>query len=344
MNLLFWKKEDGGLAPSIKYIGIPSMAAAFAILGVPGFSDAALHFLDKYLGLHLDFEQSHTAGWIFLSLGVGAFVIQGILSFCRNSPFIALQHVSFAPISRRLETLDLPPKLRARNIEELSCDLFTFMQPATPDLEVAVRVQLDWARRAQALQTVLKTAPVGYYGIVHVPFQFLAGFFMSSFVHVNLFELDRNSAKWKTLSETTAPDLHSSCIFTGDENAPDVSIRVSVSYLVETHQLDGVLRPSRFDAHLSIAHPRLDALTSYCQIRNLCENFRRLLDDPRLRGKTKHIFYAGPVSLGFALGQRISSTIHGTINVYNFNARSPVLYPWSLSLALQEQEIHVRRF
>ena len=105
-----------------------------------------------------------------------------------------------------------------------------------------------------------------------------------------------------------------------------------------------MLPPPRFDAHLSITQPRLDAVTSYCQIRDLGESFRRLLDDPRLRGKTKHIFYAGPVSLGFVLGQRISSTIHGTINVYNFNARSPVLYPWSLSLALQEQEIHVRRF
>ena len=231
--------------------------------------------------------------------------------------------------------------MRGRKIEENDCNLYTFM----PDqLEVAVRVQAAWARRVEALRSVLRSAPVGYYGIVHVPFQFLAGYMFSSFVSVNLFELNRSDGKWKNLSDSDGPDLGAATNIGGDLSAQDVAIRIAISYAVLPEQIAAVMPPTFVDASLTIESPRINAITTYRQVRDLCSLFRTLLDDPRVRGKNKHIFYAGPVSLGFALGQRISSTIHGQVNVYNFNDNSPVKYPWSLRLGMQEQDIHVRRF
>lgn len=341
MKLPFFSKDDGHLAPSIKYIGIPFTTAALAILGVPGFSAALIHFLNNTFQLHLDFNQSPKAGWAFLVLGVGDFVVEGILSACRASPFLALRHESFSPISSPLHKTDLPLILRGRKIEESSCDLHTFMPN---DLEVAVRVQAAWARKAEALRSVLRAAPVGYYGIVHVPFQFLAGYMFSSFISVNLFELNRSNGKWITLSDSDGPSLSAAANITGDLSAQDVAIRIGISYAVLPDQIAAVMPSDFADVSLTIGSPRIDAITTYRQVRELCSMFRSLLDDPRVRGKNKHIFYAGPVSLGFALGQRISSTIHGQVNVYNFNANSPVKYPWSLRLGMQEQDIHVRRF
>ena len=344
VNLFFWRKDEGGVEPVIKYVGIPAMAASFGILGVPGFSAATIHWLDKYLGLHLNFDQSNTAGWVFLVVGLVAFVSQGVLSVCKNSPFIALKHTSFVPVGRKLERGDLPTKLRGRSIEELDCDLYTFMNVNPPELEMALRFHSEWAHKAQSLQSVLRSAPIGYYGVVHVPFQFLAGYMVSTFVRVHFFELDRTSGKWKAISSKKGPSLSIGATVIGPEDARDVAIRISVSYSISSSDIAAVLPQEFLDAHLYIGNPRIDAVTAYDQIEAIASRFRALLDDPRIRAKTKHVFYAGPVSLGFALGQRISSTIHGTVNVYNFNSKSPVRYPWSVTLAMQEQDVHVRRF
>lgn len=146
VNLFFWRKDEGGVEPAIKYVGIPAMAASFGILGVPGFSAATIHWLDKYLGLHLNFDQSNTAGWVFLVAGLVAFVSQGVLSVCKNSPFIALKHTSFVPVGRR-EAI-CRQSLGDEASEELDCDLYTFMNVNPPELEMAVRFHSEWAHKA----------------------------------------------------------------------------------------------------------------------------------------------------------------------------------------------------
>lgn len=46
-----------------------------------------------------------------------------------------------------------------------------------------------------------------------------------------------------------------------------------------------------------------------------------------------HVFYAGPVSLAFSLGRRVTRTIHHRIRVHNFEGRSTPKYAWSLDVS-----------
>jgi hypothetical protein len=89
------------------------------------------------------------------------------------------------------------------------------------------------------------------------------------------------------------------------------------------------------DVCISIAKPRIDAITHYSQIEIIAAAFRRVLDDLHARvaeAHTVHVFYAGPVSLGFSLGRRISRTIHHRVVVYNYTARTNPRYAWGVEV------------
>jgi hypothetical protein len=74
----------------------------------------------------------------------------------------------------------------------------------------------------------------------------------------------------------------------------------------------------------------------------ICAAFRKVIDDDHIRGNRLHIFYSGPVSLGFSLGQRINPTIHGEVRVYNYDAGASPKYNWDILLTHAPSEEHVR--
>lgn len=341
MKLWPWNKTDSP-EPYIHVIAIPLITSGLAILSVPGFGNFLVHWFDRHFHTGLDFSQPRWLGLGLLFVGVAVYAFERILSTCQACPFVALRHVSFAPISKPLSKADLPTVLRIRKFQETDCDLYPFMQSEPYQIEAAIRMQAAWTQKTKAAQSVLRSDQMGYYGIVHVPFQFLAGFSFSSFVRMHHFELDRNKSTWKELSVEPGPSLSIRTSIIGDELASEIAIRISISYAVSIDDIRGVMPTEFVDAHLSIASPKLDSISSYDQLTTVCKQFRELLDDPRVRSKSKHIFYSGPVSLGFALGQQISSTIHGRVTVYNFNANSPVRYPWGITLSLPEDTAHVR--
>ncbi len=336
-----WKKNDSP-EPYVHLIAIPLIMSGLAILSVPGFGNFFVHWLDRHFNTNLDFAQPRWLGLGLLFGGIAVYMFERIISICQACPFVALRHVSFAPISKPLSQADLPAMLRVRKFQETDCDLYPFMQAEPLNIRAAIRVQANWTQKAKAAQSVLRSDQMGYYGIVHVPFQFLAGFSFSSFVHMHHFELDRHKGTWKELSAKSGPPLAIRTSMNGSEDACEVAIRLSISYSISLEDIRAVMPTNFMDVHLSIGSPKLDAITSYDQLTGVCKQFRKLLDDARFRSKNKHIFYSGPVSLGFALGQQISSTIHGQVTVYNFNANSPVRYPWGITLSLPEDTAHVR--
>ena len=336
-----WKKSDSP-EPYIHLIAIPIITSGLAILSMPGFGNFLVHWSDRHFHTNLDFSQPRWLGLALLLAGIAVYAFERIVSICQSCPFVALRHGSFAPINKPLSRGDLPAVLRIRKFEESDCDLYPFMRAEPLNVEAAVQMQAVWTQKAKAAQSVLRSDQMGYYGIVHVPFQFLAGFSFSSFLHMHHFEWDRHKGLWRELSVKSGPPLAVHASINGNEDADEVAIRISISYAVSLADIHAVMPAEFIDVHISLNSPKLDAISSYDHVTQICTRFRDLLDDARLRSKQKHVFYSGPVSLGFALGQQISSTIHGRVTVYNFNANSPVRYPWGITLSLPEDTAYVR--
>jgi hypothetical protein len=340
---IFKSRRDGGPDRYIHGIAIPLITAGLVILAAPALRDVLLHLLDKVLQTNLDFAQTPKTGFFLLIAGLFVYVGERLFGF-GASPLLALRHQSFLPLPRSLSSRDLPAKIALNRVQPIDCDLYAVMNSTPKNLEAALSIQSEWANKVVGTITSLPNAPVAYYGIVHIPFQFLAGFRFSTFKHVHFFELERANATWRELrAEKSASDLtliiEKSKI---PEAAQDVAIRISISYMVHQNEVVQVLPISYGDVHIHLPIPRIDAIESYADLRNVCSRFRQTLDLDEVRSKRVHVFYSGPVSLGFALGQQISPSIHGEVHVYNYDASSAPAYSWSVQLAQLPQAQHVR--
>jgi hypothetical protein len=92
--------------------------------------------------------------------------------------------------------------MRKRRIDTLDCDQSNFLSGGAFDPIGAVRQQ---QRLAFEIAGVLKSdssTALGYYGIVHIPLQFLAGCSVSTFPEVTLFELHRETSTWREHQES----------------------------------------------------------------------------------------------------------------------------------------------
>jgi hypothetical protein len=183
-------------------------------------------------------------------------------------------------------------------------------------LDAALRIQFDWSTKVIGAITASPDAPVAYYGIVHIPLQFLAGYQFSTFKLVHFFELERSKGTWRQLAETRKDSPLAVEVVTTNLNdqVNDVAIRISISYRVGESDVRRVMPANYADIHISLPQPRLDAMQSVSEIQNIAKVFRDQIDRIEVRSKSIHIFYSGPVSVGFALGQQISSTVHGDLS------------------------------
>jgi hypothetical protein len=81
--------------------------------------------------------------------------------------------------------------------------------------------------------------------------------------------------------------------------------------------------------------PRIDAINSYEDVDKICKLFRGVLDEICTRvvkSALVHVFYAGPVPLGFSLGRQISKTIHHRVVVHNYTPSSTPRYQWAVEV------------
>lgn len=342
-NLLKSGKE-GGPAPYIHTIAIPLIAAGIAIVAAPSYWDLLLHLLDKSLGTKLEFAQSPIIGVFLILLGLLVYIVERIIGAYGGQPLLALRHQSFLPIPPSLSNVDLPRRISMKRVRPIDCDLYPVMSGTTKNLEAALSIQADWAQKAVGAITGAPDAPVAYYGIVHIPFQFLAGCRFSTYRKIELFELERGTNRWRELSSrrignalSVKVDRHMQAGESGD-----VSIRISVSYLVHLREVEKILKPPFDDIHLHITEPRIDAVRSCEDLTGIASIFRREIDSDQVRGKRLHIFYSGPVSLGFSLGQQIRPSIHGEVRVYNYDASACPPYEWSVSMSNNPKEANVR--
>ncbi len=154
----------------------------------PAFKDAALSFVNNVFHLSLSLD---APWWIGPPLIVVGFVLLLIAFVDKRSgnhkgQFVAIRHQSFQPLTGQLPAEALPRRMRRRKVQHYSCDQSNFLSSGVVDPTGAVRQQERLAIHISGVRNADPDAAFGYYGIVHIPLQFLAGCSISTYPEVAL--------------------------------------------------------------------------------------------------------------------------------------------------------------
>jgi hypothetical protein len=251
--------------------------------------------------------------------------------------FFAIRHQSFGLLTTRISKNYLPAHLQHYEIRHIEFDQSLFFTNGICDITGAVQ-QND--KLINEFLTLFQSNPesmLGYYGIVHIPLQFCVGYALSTWTKTALFELNRDTHDWYELnSDNDSPNLSLSVkTISRPVNVVAVVIKIAISFDISQSDVDDVVPQPYEDIQIEVETRRIDAITHYSQISEICKAFRKVLDDLHARVDKSivvHLFYAGPVSLGFSLGRRISRTIHHQVIVYNYTSDTSPRYAWGIKI------------
>jgi len=316
-----------------------TIALVLVLTGVtilsPGFRDAILSFLNKSFSLGLSLDAPWWIGLPVIASGIAVYVFGESQIQPPAGIFVAIRHQSFEFLAGRLAKDSLPDRLKQYKIQHIECDHSLFLTNGNCDPIGAIRYQQSQLTNdILALIRINPEVAIGYYGIVHIPLQFCAGYAVSTWPKILLFELDRNRNCWYELAAKNAQKLNLSVRnISRPPNATAIVIKIAISFDISKEDVDDVV-PQPYEAiQIEIENRRIDAVTHYEQVSEICNAFRRVLDELHNRvnkSQIVHVFYAGSVSLGFSLGRRISKTIHHQVIVYNYTAHTKPCYAWGI--------------
>lgn len=277
-------------------------------------------------------------GAIFVLCAIALFIFGEIRSGHASKPqkpLIALRHQSFEGTVRRLEQKDLPAEYKGVNLIHHDIDQTAFYNGGLVEApEAAFKTQEGLAAAIRTHMNAHAGAVVAYYGKAHIPFVFAAGYALHSETTTLLFELDRNTGGWNKVESGNGEDLGISVTAAGQSNASGSAvIRISISYPVSTGEVHEVVPEPHTDVHISLATPRIDAVTTRAQVDELARTFRSALDELRNSATPPaciHVFCAASMSVVFALGRILSPTIHPKVRIYNYSSGTTPRYAWGI--------------
>ena len=253
--------------------------------------------------------------------------------------FVAIRHQSQDPLEGKLIAASLPETFTSAKLEEIvidQTDLYANGRLTNP-IEAARR-QRDISHRLSETLNTHPDAEIGYYGIAHIPLLFHIGCQLQIRKHLHFFDHNRGANQWFHLAggedypQITLEGLPDVVTQKGG----DVIVRISISYPVNSENIEGIVPNPIASLHLSISQPKIDVITSMTQIQRYSDAFRKMLDEIHNKlpnTERVHIFYAGPVALAVNCGLLISKTIHPRIIVYNYSTKdNPLGYAWGLDV------------
>lgn len=284
----------------------------------------------------------------FLSAGILVFgMIHDKASTSQKSTVIALKHKSFEGNVQDLTIEHLARSQRNSEIIYENLDQTPFYLNGTMTApEAALQQQHSLSIKIKTLINAHPGSKLAYYGKAHIPFVFAAGHDVQADIPVLHFELERNNGDLRYIQAEQGPDLGITVEGHGAVGPGEQAvIRVSISYLVEPTPINEIITQPYADRHLRIAQPQIDAIVTQEQIDEIAKKFREILDElwsSPTKPKVIHVFCAAPMSIVFALGRRISPTIHPSIIIYNFSSATTPKYAWGLKLngAIHQQIVY----
>jgi nucleoside phosphorylase len=232
----------------------------------------------------------------------------------------------------------LPLELANYRLEEISIDQSDLVKDRRlTDLLEAARRQADLGQRFEALLQAHPKAKAAYYGIAHIPLQFLAGYLLTSKVPMLLFDFNRSARLWNQLQlgGEYAPLTLTGLPARVKGTRGDVIVRISISFPVTLEAIAGIVPSPIASLHLGVEHPARDNVTSERQVHEYGRVFRDLLDTIHNRlpnTERVHLFCACSPPISFYFGQQISPSIHPRIIVYNHFAQDVPQYSWGLEI------------
>ncbi|SAK53958.1 hypothetical protein AWB77_01486 [Caballeronia fortuita] len=251
----------------------------------------------------------------------------------QESPLIAIRHQSQEGTTEAFQSISSDGFGRA--VISIDCDSTMAYENGVLNPLVALRPQMSLVQQLQHQLALHGNADVAYFGIAHIPLIFHAGMSVSTKRRISLYELQRSSGDWVQLSADVGPDLGITLSELRGEASDDIAVlSIEVSYPVPVADIEAAVRADFRHWKLSIDKPRIDAVQHESQVKELADAFRAVLDavHNEMDNRPLHVFYAGPVSVAFRMGQHVSQTIHGPVIVHNYSARSTPRYAWAIDL------------
>lgn len=325
-----------------------SVAVLLCIAGIgvlaPSIPDGILGIVNSILKTNVQLDVPPYVGWIMLIGGtvLGIFLLVRLDregDYVAGKKFIAITHASFAtPLSQ------LGPELSLRKQDEVInrvCDMSACFNNKL-DIATAMHLQNALIADVRADQKTPRRE-LAYAGIVHIPLQFHLGNAIATGEFPRLFEKERASGRWKELEEQ-GKDLQVRTEWLEVSSPAAAIVRIEISYAIEDEAVYAVAPSNAIEVRIGIAEPKIDAVHTYSQVREIVTRFREAMDrvkDTLPAGAEVHVFYAGPVSVGFSLGRAVSSTIHNATYVYNYDRQSMPAYRWCVLVNSTRNEFRI---
>lgn len=254
---------------------------------------------------------------------------------------IGIRHNSLGAFPKEDVRKDLPLLQRLETYREIDVDHSDSYTKGILEDHGSVIRRLE--RIPQELSGLLRSAPnspiVAYYGLPHIPLAFYLGYLLSDNKYrIQLYDLNNQSRRWDQLSGVSGfLEIDNTLVqVPSSDEIGDVTIAVGISYPVHASEiaelgLSNILGTIEINAR----RPQRQLISNQDQIDQICTEFRRALEAVKNKFPHRqriHLFYAGPVSLCFALGRCVSERIDPEIIIYNYSSKAEPKYSWSLSL------------
>lgn len=250
-----------------------------------------------------------------------------------------LRAQSLRAIDAREILAALPSDLGSRELETVGLDFTDLMtrDRRLTDPEAAARRLADSEGALLEALSRRDERDYAYHGLVHIPLAALAGFIVSDRQKVRLFDFDPapGSESWSWPEPGGSyPALEIAGVPSAQvAGVGDVIVRMSVSYPAGVDASRAAAPDDLLEIDLQVPAPERGTVRSEEQVRAYGSAFRKVLDAVagHVPGCARvHLFYAGPVSLAFHLGQQISENIHPPVVVWNYRREED--YAWGVDL------------
>lgn len=254
----------------------------------------------------------------------------------KQSSLVVLTAQSLRTISIDELLPSLGAQTQGRDIEGVSLDFTDLIKGGSlTDPAEAARRLVNPQGKLLGAMTRRAESELVFHGLVHIPLAVLMGHLVSDRQPVRLYDFHPSpgSNTWTWPEEGCPfPALKVEDLPVLEHSTDDAVVRFSVSYEVSAAGIAAIVPAPLFDVDIRVSPPERSIVRSEAQTRAYGQQFRRVVDRFAQGAKTPrriHLFYSGPVSLAFHIGQQISENMHPPVVVWNYRQG----YEWGINLA-----------
>lgn len=187
---------------------------------------------------------------------------------------------------------------------------------------------------------------LGYAGIAHTPFVFLMGYVLGDENKVSLFHKRRDNSTddyFHLLTETDYVEtLNKIEIKNNREQDGKILLCIETTFSITDDEIKSLKEDNDYILRYSTQNKNFDVISSMKQINQyvvMIKNDIQQLTQSHKIQKIK-ICISSSIAFTFALGQAFSINHDPEIEVFHFDKKDPIKYPWGINVTTQEVVIN----